>query len=212
MFPRFLVDIKIGHAATAYHISRQSGNIQTSECVLSLIHHLLKANVNKISETDSSYANKEIQAAFVSLTVDDVTVPLGCLRNIYSPIIKVSRLLLLAGADPNYVTDERDQCPILGLHCHLGHVDMVSLLLEYGADPNLTNDRGETPLLLATSSGHLDIVNLLIQCGANILAADSDGVIPVVAAAKAGHLQVRVATKILRRSWGRATDTGSMIL
>ena len=78
---------------------------------------------------------------------------LGCLRNIYSPIIKVSRLLLLAGADPNYVTDERDQCPILGLHCHHGHVDMVSLLLEYGADPNLTNDRGETPLLLAVTSG-----------------------------------------------------------
>ena len=65
----------------------------------------------------------------------------------------MSRLLLLAGADPNHVTDERDQCPILGLHCHHGHVDMVSLLLEYGADPNLTNDRGETPLLLAVSSG-----------------------------------------------------------
>ena len=212
MFPRFLVDIKIGHAATAYHISRQSGNIQTSECVLGLIHHLLKANVNKISETDSSYANKEIQAAFVSLTVDDVTVPLGCLRNIYSPIIKVSRLLLLAGADPNNVTDERDQCPILGLHCHLGHVDMVSLLLEYGADPNLTNDRGETPLLLATSSGHLDIVNLLIQCGANILAADSDGVSPVVAAAKAGHLQVLEHLLLVAQDLSKVTRSKKLTL
>ena len=73
MFPRFLVDIKIGHAATAYHISRQSGNIQTSECVLGLIHHLLKANVNKISETDSSYAKKEIQAAFEENKVSDNT-------------------------------------------------------------------------------------------------------------------------------------------
>ena len=27
-----------------------------------------------------------------------------------------------------------------------------------------------------------------------------------------GELQVRVATKILRRFWGRAADTGSMIL
>ena len=103
---RFLCDTKLGHAATAYHISRQSGKIRRSESVLQLIHHLLKANVNKITDSlDSSYANRDLQAAFVSLASEDVSSALAHDRAVHSPIVKVSRLLLLAGADPNTRTE-----------------------------------------------------------------------------------------------------------
>ena len=70
---RFLCDTKLGHAATAYHISRQNGKIRKSDSVLGLIHHLLKANVNKITDTETSYANRDLQAAFVSLASEDVS-------------------------------------------------------------------------------------------------------------------------------------------
>ena len=81
---RFLCDTKLGHAATAYHISRQEGKIQNSSSVLGLIHHLLKANVNKITDADSAYANRDLQAAFVSLAVEDVS---SALVSIYWPLI-----------------------------------------------------------------------------------------------------------------------------
>jgi len=193
---KFQCDIRLGHAAIALYLSRHSPvasepepTAKNAEKILQMGHHVLKSNLCKNS-ANPRFSTRQLQACFTATAMDDISSALGCLKNIYSPIIKVSRLFLLAGADPNYVTDERDQCPILGLHCHLGHLEMVSLLLEYGADPNLTNKTGETPVLLAASSGHLDVVTLLIQCGANILAADNDGVNPVVAAARAGHLSV----------------------
>ena len=43
----------------------------------------------------------------------------------------MSRLLLQAGADPN---TRLEAGSLLGLHCSLGHTDLVSLLLEYGAE------------------------------------------------------------------------------
>jgi len=193
---KFQIDIRQGHSAIALNLSRHlpvatepESTAKNAEKILQMGHHVLKSNLCKNSQ-NPRFSTRQLQACFTATAVDDISLALGCLKNIYSPIIKVSRLLLLAGADPNHVTDEREQCPILGLHCHHGHVDMVSLLLEYGADPNLTNDRGETPLLLAVSSGHLDIVTLLIRCEANILQADNDGVNPVVAASRAGHLSV----------------------
>ena len=43
--------------------------------MLQLIHHLLKANVNKITDSlDSCYANRDLQAAFVSLASEGNTV------------------------------------------------------------------------------------------------------------------------------------------
>ena len=188
---KFVCDARLGHAATAYFLSRPlAGKISSPDSVLLLIHHLLKANVNKITETDSSYANKELQAAFVSLAADDVSDALACVKNLHSPIIKVSRLLLLSGADPNTRTDHHGESALLGVHSVLGHTDMVSLLLEYGADADMINSRGESPLMLATVSGHLDIVQLLLQCGADLDTRDNQEVSATVAAAREGHINV----------------------
>ena len=89
---RFLCDTKLGHAATAYHISRQEGKIQNSSSVLGLIHHLLKANVNKITDADSAYANRDLQAAFVSLAAEDVS---SALVSIYWSLIGLDTGFLL---------------------------------------------------------------------------------------------------------------------
>ncbi len=45
-----------------------------------------------------------------------------------------------------------------------GHVGMVELLIEAGADVNL---EGHSPLLLATRSGHENVVRLLLDAGAD---------------------------------------------
>eukprot|EP01124_Arcella_intermedia_P005622 TRINITY_DN13326_c0_g1_i1.p1 TRINITY_DN13326_c0_g1~~TRINITY_DN13326_c0_g1_i1.p1 ORF type:complete len:528 (-),score=84.91 TRINITY_DN13326_c0_g1_i1:26-1609(-) len=51
----------------------------------------------------------------------------------------------------------------------------VTLLLKYGADPNITDNRGSTPIFLAAQTQKLDIVKLLYEHGSNILHKDNAG-------------------------------------
>jgi hypothetical protein len=73
----------------------RQAKILKPEKVLILAHHILKSNI-------------ELQAYYVSLATDDISLALGCTRNIFSPISKVSRMLPLSGANTNYVTDHMD--------------------------------------------------------------------------------------------------------
>jgi Ankyrin repeats (3 copies) len=47
-------------------------------------------------------------------------------------------------------------------------VEIVRLLIEYGAHVNTKNDADMTPLLVATSSGSYEIVKLLLRVGADV--------------------------------------------
>lgn len=55
-----------------------------------------------------------------------------------------------------------------------GHVDVVKLLLDRGADIN-TKDKeaGSTPLHGASSLGYVDVIKLLLEKGADINAKDT---------------------------------------
>ena len=55
----------------------------------------------------------------------------------------------------------------------LGHVDIVKVLLENGADFNKVNWHGMSPAQLAVMNGHPDIVKLLIEYRADISKVDS---------------------------------------
>ena len=51
-----------------------------------------------------------------------------------SASVRVSNLLLLAGADPSCRTlGSTPGTSLLGAHCRLGNTEMVALLLEWGA-------------------------------------------------------------------------------
>uniref|UniRef100_A0A3B4BG11 Uncharacterized protein n=1 Tax=Periophthalmus magnuspinnatus TaxID=409849 RepID=A0A3B4BG11_9GOBI len=69
--------------------------------------------------------------------------------------------LLRAGADPSV----RDPvCGLTVLHdaAREGFEDTVRVLLDHGADLNVTDDRGYLPLHLADMKGHKGVVELLI--------------------------------------------------
>ena len=53
------------------------------------------------------------------------------------------------------------------------------MLLAAGADPNLQNLRGNSPLLFASQEGHLDTVRVLIDGGAEIDLPDINGATPL---------------------------------
>ena len=60
-----------------------------------------------------------------------------------------------------------------------GHGDILSLLLENGADPEGSDDFIMTPLHRASWKGTLEAVRCLLDHGANIEARDSDGWTPL---------------------------------
>lgn len=73
----------------------------------------------------------------------------------------MSRLLLLAGASPNHMTEFLGQAPVLVMFAQEGMTEMVSLLIEFGADVNLTNSQGCTALTLAAARGHFEVFHRL---------------------------------------------------
>jgi hypothetical protein len=56
-----------------------------------------------------------------------------------------------------------------------GYVDGVKLCIEMGANINARNNRGYTPLLIASYGGHANVVRVLLDTGAIVDAADDDG-------------------------------------
>ncbi|MDP1027842.1 ankyrin repeat domain-containing protein [Sphingomonas sp. KR1UV-12] len=71
----------------------------------------------------------------------------------------------------------------------------VRYLLQKGADPNLRDRQGNTPLLLATQLGQRDLLPILIAGKANPNLGNQSGVTPLIAAVQSRSIDmVRVLT------------------
>lgn len=79
---------------------------------------------------------------------------------------------MMGGASVTWSTEVLGHAPILAVHAHLGHVEMVALLLEMGAPADGTTDGGMMPLCLAAAAGHADIVGMLCKKGAKVRAVN----------------------------------------
>lgn len=64
---------------------------------------------------------------------------------------------------------------ILHLAACLGHTDMVELLLDSGADPNMYDRLEGTPLIIAAATKNVDVMKLLLSRSANASCQDSNG-------------------------------------
>ena len=53
---------------------------------------------------------------------------------------------------------------------------MVKILLERGADPDATGNRGETALINAAYQGHINVVRTLLEKGADATRKNEKGV------------------------------------
>ncbi|GAB2289346.1 hypothetical protein Dimus_023651 [Dionaea muscipula] len=75
-------------------------------------------------------------------------------------------------------------CSLLHLACLAADISMVELLLQYGADINASDSRGQTPLHYCLSMGRTEIAKMLIIRGANPKAMDREVKTPMQVAAE----------------------------
>ena len=67
------------------------------------------------------------------------------------------------------------------------NIELVTLLIDAGADVNATTKSGQTPLILAAQNGHDKVVELLLGAGANVKAVNTRGASALFMAAQEGH-------------------------
>ncbi len=73
---------------------------------------------------------------------------------------------------------------------NFGNEELVRLLLEHGAYPNIQDSYGDTPLHRAAYSGYKEVVELLIAHGADTQIKDSDGKTARCIALDRGHTEI----------------------
>ncbi|XP_016386651.1 protein TANC1 [Sinocyclocheilus rhinocerous] len=140
-----------------------------------------------------------LQALWISCSTDGLSAALVSLRNLYTPNVKVSRLLMLGGANVNYRTEVLNNAPVLCVQAHLGHQETVSLLLEFGANVDVVSENGMSSLCYSAAAGHLGLVGLLCKRGAKVDHVDKSGQCALVHAALRGHSEVIKC--LLELSW-----------
>lgn len=97
--------------------------------------------------------------------------------------VETARRMIAAGADVNAAYDEYENRSLLDAS-YQGNLDLVKMLVEAGADVNLSDGCGVVPLVRAIVSWHEtdEVVKYLIECGANVNACEGESWTPLEAA------------------------------
>ncbi|XP_063908779.1 ankyrin repeat domain-containing protein 17 isoform X5 [Zophobas morio] len=104
--------------------------------------------------------------------------------------VEVGRVLLDKGADVNATPVPSSRDTALTIAADKGHVRFVELLLCRGAQIEVKNKKGNSPLWLAANGGHLAVVELLYNVNADIDSQDNRKVSCLMAAFRKGHVKV----------------------
>lgn len=95
------------------------------------------------------------------------------------------------GRPPGLPIAFKDRTALLEAVTHVinSHHIVIAALLEHGADPNVQDALGRTPLLLASSQGDAILADLLLQRGAQPDIQDSLGNTALTQAVEYGHTE-----------------------
>lgn len=108
---------------------------------------------------------------------------------VYRDAVQMVQILLESGADPNFHTHD-DQNSLLILASYDGSLEVIKLLLKYGADVTANNKLNYGPVHIAAWNGHLSCVREMIAAGASYDSQTSDFNTPLALAAHGDHLPV----------------------
>lgn len=102
----------------------------------------------------------------------------------------VTRYLLLNGADPNIPSQNGYHVYPLHSAVASNYTMLAKMLLEAGADINITQQSGATPLHSAANNGNIELLIVLLEAGANVHAKMEDGKTPADKAFEKGFTEI----------------------
>ncbi len=91
--------------------------------------------------------------------------------------------------DPNMVVDDKDN-NLLHLAVKFGHANIVQIILDQGADINISNEAGDSAIMIASASGSANVVQRLLNTGAMPDLDNSNGETALMLAAQNGNADV----------------------
>jgi ankyrin repeat protein len=115
---------------------------------------------------------------------------------------EVLNFLLAHGANPNAAS--KNQMRVMPLHSAVAHrqpeiaTAMVESLLLNGAEVNIAQEGGWTPLHQAAAHGQIEIIKLLLEHKANVNSKSDDGSTPLQMAQNKGYSEA--AELLVRRN------------
>lgn len=96
------------------------------------------------------------------------------------------REFILATIDYDLIF-QRDMVDDLFYAIDNANVEDTKLLLKFGCDPNVTNRKGWTPLMIAAFKGDIDMCKILIRSGSETNACNQNGTTPLMYAKEFCH-------------------------
>ncbi|GFR16421.1 protein TANC2 [Trichonephila clavata] len=154
---------ELGHSYLALFPTRRRYPL-TSEKELEFIFHFSRAN---LLEKEERFIELWVYHSYSLIT------PTIFLKRpeifFFWPDEQILRLLLKAANEPNSTLDGPRRCPILNLASKLGFLDIVKLLLKFGANKNASDALGTVALMEAADQGYLKTAEVLLPAGTQIL-------------------------------------------
>ena len=125
------------------------------------------------------------QPELVNAYSEDGFQPLGLAC--YFGHFEAAEYLVKAGAPINSLSRNGLRAAPIQSAAAGGHVEIVRMLLEHQADPNVREQGGYTPLHAAAQNGDEAMIRTLLLGGADLNARSNDGKIPLDLANEEGH-------------------------
>jgi ankyrin repeat protein len=98
------------------------------------------------------------------------------------------KAMLQAGMPVN-LSDHKGNSLIM-LASYNGNLETTSMLVDFRAEVDKKNDRGQTPLAGVCFKGYIDIVKVLVKAGANIYENNGMGTTPIMFASMFGNSEI----------------------
>ena len=143
----------------------------------------------------------------VNMYAEDGFQPLG-LASFFGHY-ETAEYLIKAGAPINSTSRNTLSAAPIQSAAAAGHVKIVMLLLNNGADPNIREQGGYTPLHAAAQNGDTQMIRSLLFNGGDLSLQSHDGKLPIDLAVEAGHEDAAALLKegITRRFRNKRPDS-----
>jgi ankyrin repeat protein len=120
----------------------------------------------------------------------DLPIHIACQEGLCDIVNQIMRRRFDQRANMLNMPDHEMNYP-LHLACESGNAEIVKVLFLNGADPNITDNKGVTPLHVAAKEGFIDIAEVLLQYeNADINVVDLDLMTPLHYAARHNKLEM----------------------